>query len=57
MEAKVAVVGAPVAGCTQQDVELIASELWVVSASAPQLPLQIEDASRPEKPEVDCFFF
>lgn len=41
-----------VAGCTQQDVELVASQIWVVSAAATQLPLQIEDASRPEKPEV-----
>lgn len=41
-----------VASCSQSDVELVASELWVVSASLPQLPLQIEDASRPEKPGV-----
>lgn len=46
-------VDAGVAGCTQQDVELVASEIWVVSASAPQLPLQIDDASRPEKIEVN----
>lgn len=50
--AKVSVVPNGVAGCTQQDVELVSSEMWVVSASAPQLPLQIEDASRPEKSEV-----
>ncbi|RZC35033.1 aspartate--tRNA ligase, cytoplasmic [Asbolus verrucosus] len=49
VEAKVVEVGAAVAGCSQQEVELLASQLWVVSASAPQLPLQIEDASRPEK--------
>lgn len=54
MQAKVAIVPTGVAGCTQQDVELVASEIWVVSASAPQLPLQIEDASRPEKAEVLC---
>ncbi|CAG9763162.1 unnamed protein product [Ceutorhynchus assimilis] len=48
--AKVAKVPSAVAGCSQSDVELVASELWVVSASMPQLPLQIEDASRPEKP-------
>ncbi|XP_039267320.2 aspartate--tRNA ligase, cytoplasmic-like [Styela clava] len=34
--------------CTQQDVELHIKQIFVVSKSAPQLPLQIEDASRPE---------
>ena len=38
-----------VAGCTQGDVELLVSQIWVVSIAASQLPLQIEDASRPEK--------
>ena len=52
VEAKVAPVPTAVAGCSQQDVELLASQIWVVSASAPQLPLQIEDASRPEKADV-----
>lgn len=48
--------GSPVAGCTQKDVELVVSEIWVTSAAAPQLPLQIEDASRPEKSNVSqCF--
>ncbi|KAL3275817.1 hypothetical protein HHI36_020561 [Cryptolaemus montrouzieri] len=51
VEAKVVKVASEVAGCTQSDVELVASQLWVVSSSDPQLPLQIEDASRPEKPE------
>ncbi|CAH1179448.1 unnamed protein product [Phaedon cochleariae] len=51
VEARVAEVPAGVAGCSQQDVELVASQIWVVSLSAPQLPLQIEDASRPEKSE------
>lgn len=55
--AKVSIVPNGVAGCTQQDVELVASEIWVVSASAPQLPLQIEDASRPEKAEVFDVFY
>lgn len=50
IEARVAEVPSAVASCSQSDVELVASELWVVSASLPQLPLQIEDASRPEKP-------
>ncbi|KAF5297352.1 hypothetical protein FQR65_LT01282 [Abscondita terminalis] len=52
VEATVAEVGgAGVAGCTQHDVELVVSQIWVISSSAPQLPLQIEDASRPEKSE------
>merc|ERR1712038_1128622 len=35
-----------VEGCTQKDVELHVKQVWVVSASEPQLPLQIDDASR-----------
>lgn len=52
VEATVSQVTGSVAGCTQHDVELVASQIWVVSAAAPQLPLQIEDASRPEKADV-----
>ena len=33
-------------GCTQKDVELHVKQIWVVSSSEPQLPLQIEDAAR-----------
>lgn len=44
------------AGCTQTDVELVVSQIWVVSSAVPQLPLQIEDASRPEKSEVIIIF-
>ncbi|KAK0175172.1 hypothetical protein PV327_008945 [Microctonus hyperodae] len=33
--------------CTQKDVECHIEKVFVVSASMPQLPLQIEDASRP----------
>jgi nondiscriminating aspartyl-tRNA synthetase len=32
--------------CTQQNIELHVHQVWVVSASDPQLPLQIEDAAR-----------
>lgn len=35
-----------VEGCTQKDVELHVKQIWVVSQSEPQLPLQIEDAAR-----------
>ncbi|XP_050311608.1 aspartate--tRNA ligase, cytoplasmic isoform X2 [Anthonomus grandis grandis] len=52
VHAKVAEVPSPIAGCSQSDVELVAKELWVVSASQPQLPLQIEDASRAENEET-----
>lgn len=52
MEAKVVEAPSGVAGCSQQDVELLATQIWVVSQSAVQLPLQLEDASRPEKTEV-----
>lgn len=34
--------------CTQQDVELHATQVFVISASEPRLPLLIEDAMRPE---------
>lgn len=59
LEALVSEVGSPITGCTQQDVELVASQVWVISSSAPSLPLQIEDASRPEKNDVckSCFHY
>jgi aspartyl-tRNA synthetase len=37
----------PITGCTQSTVELSIKSFFVVSASEPKLPLQIEDASRP----------
>lgn len=37
---------ASVEGCSQKEVELDVKEVWLISASEPQLPLQIEDASR-----------
>ncbi|CAN8014481.1 unnamed protein product [Ixodes persulcatus] len=41
-----------VEGCTQQDIELhieqASCSLFVVSAAEPRLPLQVEDAARPE---------
>ena len=36
----------------QQDVEMHATQLWVVSAAEPRLPLLIEDASRMITEEV-----
>lgn len=52
MESVVSEVKGGVAGCSQKDVELVASQVWVISSAAPQLPLQIEDASRSEKSDV-----
>lgn len=49
IEAEVSTVPQKIESCTQQDVELNVKQIWVVSVSAPQLPLQIEDASRAEK--------
>lgn len=49
IEAEVVTVQQKIESCTQQNVELSVNQIWVVSASAPVLPLQIEDASRPEK--------
>ncbi|CAD6198248.1 unnamed protein product [Caenorhabditis auriculariae] len=46
VEGSVEKVENPVDSCTQKDVELLASQVFVVSASDPRLPLQIEDASR-----------
>ncbi|KAG4073449.1 hypothetical protein HA402_000673 [Bradysia odoriphaga] len=41
-------VAAKIEFCTEQNLELIILEIFLVSAAKPQLPLQIEDASRPE---------
>jgi len=46
VEAVVKKVDEKIESCTQQDVELHVKQVWVVSASDPQLPLQIEDAGR-----------
>ena len=45
-----------IGSCTQQDVELHIEELWVVSQAASQLPLLIEDASRPVKEDEEVFY-
>jgi aspartyl-tRNA synthetase len=39
----------PVSSCSQSDVEIRIQKLFIVSAAEPRLPLQIEDASRPEQ--------
>ncbi|RZF37220.1 hypothetical protein LSTR_LSTR014387 [Laodelphax striatellus] len=51
--ATVVTVKAKIESCTQKEVELHVLEAWVVSAAKSQLPLLIEDASRPVKDDND----
>ncbi|XP_034253211.1 aspartate--tRNA ligase, cytoplasmic [Thrips palmi] len=53
VQAKVSKVPKKIESCTQKDVELHIQQIWVVSAAKNQLPLLIEDASRPEKKEEE----
>lgn len=46
-------VAAKIEFCTEQNLELVILEIFLVSAAKPQLPLQIEDASRPEHNDVN----
>ncbi|XP_033218657.1 aspartate--tRNA ligase, cytoplasmic [Belonocnema kinseyi] len=48
VEANVKPVPSIIESCTQKDVEVHIEQIFVVSAAEPQLPLQIEDAARPE---------
>lgn len=56
MQAKVCKVPKKIESCTQKDVELHVQQMWLVSAAKNQLPLLIEDASRPEKKDEDVRF-
>ncbi|XP_012273956.1 aspartate--tRNA ligase, cytoplasmic [Orussus abietinus] len=47
VEATVKTVPSKIESCTQKDVEVHIEKIFVISAAKPQLPLQIEDASRP----------
>lgn len=49
LHVKIVPVDAKIESCTEQTLELSVLEIYLVSAAKPQLPLQIEDASRPEK--------
>jgi len=51
VEGTVVPVEVPIASASQQDVEISIEKIFVVSKSDPKLPLQIEDASRPEGDE------
>ncbi|KAH6931331.1 hypothetical protein HPB50_023554 [Hyalomma asiaticum] len=46
-----------VEGCTQQEVELHVEEFFVVSSAEPRLPLQVEDAARPDTEEASKITF
>ena len=48
MHVKVIGVQTKIESCTEHNLELSVLEMYLVSAAKPQLPLQIEDASRPE---------
>ncbi|XP_038217745.1 aspartate--tRNA ligase, cytoplasmic [Zerene cesonia] len=48
IQATVVKTGAAVESCTVQRLELSGRQVWVVSPARAQLPLQIEDAARPE---------
>uniref|UniRef100_A0A1L8DRH9 Aspartate--tRNA ligase, cytoplasmic n=1 Tax=Nyssomyia neivai TaxID=330878 RepID=A0A1L8DRH9_9DIPT len=48
LKAKTVSVAAKIESCTEQSMELSVLEIYVVSAAKAQLPLQIEDAARPE---------
>ncbi|KAL7638872.1 UNVERIFIED_CONTAM: hypothetical protein RMT77_010406 [Armadillidium vulgare] len=48
VEGKVVAAAQKIESCTQQNIEILASRVYVVSSSASRLPLQIEDAMRPE---------
>lgn len=49
LHVKIVPVETKIESCTEQTLELSVLELFLVSAAKSQLPLQIEDASRPEK--------
>ncbi|CAB4055469.1 DARS [Lepeophtheirus salmonis] len=48
VQARISSVNNPIEGCSIKNVELQLIQFWVVSASEPKLPLQIEDAMRKE---------
>jgi nondiscriminating aspartyl-tRNA synthetase len=56
VEAEVVKAEEKIESCSQQNIELHVHQVWVVSASDPQLPLQIEDAARKVTDEDDGTF-
>lgn len=51
IHAKIIAVESKIESCTEQNLELSVQEIFVISQAKNQLPLQIEDASRPEDAE------
>ncbi|XP_075165675.1 aspartyl-tRNA synthetase [Haematobia irritans] len=51
IEAQAVSVPSKIESCTEQNLELSIKQLFVVSQAKAQLPLQIEDASRPDNPD------
>ncbi|XP_022115348.2 aspartate--tRNA ligase, cytoplasmic [Pieris rapae] len=54
VQASVVKTASPIESCTIKDYELVASEIWIVSAAKTQLPLQVEDAARPETDDPEA---
>lgn len=52
VEGIVTAVDVPIASASQKDVEIHISKIFCISKSDPRLPLQIEDATRPEDDET-----
>jgi aspartyl-tRNA synthetase len=55
INAEIVAVEQKIESCTEQNLELHGLQIFVVSQAKPQLPLQIEDAARPEKKDVSYF--
>ncbi|XP_029208125.2 aspartate--tRNA ligase, cytoplasmic-like [Acropora millepora] len=51
VEGEVKLAAQKVQSCSQEDVEVFVDKIFVVSLAEPRLPLQIDDASRPETDE------
>lgn len=51
---EVATVPTPVTSATQSDIEIRVLKIYVVSAAIPELPFQLEDASKPEPTHAGC---
>ncbi|CAF1034480.1 unnamed protein product [Adineta steineri] len=49
IEGEVSLVSIPIESCTQKNVELQVTKIFVVSPAEPRLPLLIEDAMRPDE--------
>ncbi|CAH0716842.1 unnamed protein product, partial [Brenthis ino] len=54
VNATVVKTASPVESCTIQNVELSGLQVWLVSGAKSQLPLQVEDAARPESDDPEA---